>query len=88
MIEEKAEKLATLLIEADITDEERAAWVKSLPKLTNEQIGGVIVAFEEEQRGIENLKKEVIPQLKNEILNILKEKEAAHTAVPPKNIEQ
>lgn len=77
---EKAQKIAELLIRAEITDDERKGWLEALPKLSNQQIDEFIAAFEEEQKDLEDLRRQTITQLKEVITDILDSKNSADSS--------
>ena len=47
-VEQIADKIADLLLRAEMTDEERKGWLETLPNLNKEQIDDLIQTFENE----------------------------------------
>lgn len=74
MAEEKAEKIADVILRSEMTEKERTAWLEAIPKLNKEQLEELIITFENELREIETLRSKTKEELKPKILETIRDK--------------
>ena len=72
--EDKAEKLADLLLRVEMSAEEMGSWLKAIPKLNREQLEELISTFENELNELDRLKQNTKEELKPKLAEAIKDK--------------
>ncbi|PIZ00757.1 hypothetical protein COY62_01200 [bacterium (Candidatus Howlettbacteria) CG_4_10_14_0_8_um_filter_40_9] len=74
IVEEKAEKIADVILRSEMTEEERVSWLEAIPKLNKEQLEELISTFENELKDIDLLREKTKEELKPKILEVIRDK--------------
>ncbi|MCL5094013.1 MAG: hypothetical protein M1355_02685 [Patescibacteria group bacterium] len=70
--EEKAERIADLLLRVEMPEEEMKNWLQVIPKMNKDQLNEFIDVFETELRELELLRADTRDKLKGQILELIK----------------
>lgn len=73
-IEQKSEKIAELLVQSKMTEDERDSWLEAIVKMSKEQLEQFITTFENELREISELRAKTVAELAPKIAETIRDK--------------